>query len=91
MSSCMTLLTVSKELASTAVPMGLATDENNHAWVAVANNDGKGTVLEIDPETSNIISNIGRLFIRATYRAIIGLRNNNHRLLNTEINYLFEF
>ena len=65
-SSCETLLTVSEELASTAVPMGLATDENNHVWVAVANNDDKGAVLEIDPETSNIISNIGKILKLST-------------------------
>ena len=71
-SSCETLLTVSEELASTAVPMGLATDENNHVWVAVANNDGKGAVLEIDPETSNIISNIGKILKLSTKRVTIG-------------------
>lgn len=57
-SDCQTILTIIEEMSSTAVPKGIATDENNHIWVAVANNDGKGAIMEIDPETSNIISTI---------------------------------
>ena len=55
-SNCETILTVIEELSASAVPMGIATDENDHIWAAVAHNDGKGAVLEIDPETSTIIS-----------------------------------
>ena len=70
-SDCQTILTVTEEMSSTAVPKGIATDENNHIWVVVANNDGKGAVLEIDPETSNIISTIGRAFIPITLTKIL--------------------
>merc|ERR1712154_718373 len=34
------------------------TDENNHIWLAVANNEDKGSILEINPDTKSIISSI---------------------------------
>ena len=54
--NCTTILNVKDDMFETAVPHGIATDENNHIWVAVAENDGKGAVIEIDPETNKIIS-----------------------------------
>ena len=58
-SNCATMLNVQEELFETAVPYGMAIDENNHLWVAVAENDGKGALIEIDSETNKIISTIG--------------------------------
>jgi len=57
-SNCSTILNVKDDIFETAVPYGMATDENNHIWVAVAENDGKGAVIEIDPESNEIISTI---------------------------------
>ena len=33
----------------------------DHIWLALADNDEKGAVIEIDPETKTIISTIGKL------------------------------
>ena len=59
-SNCSTILNVKEDIFETAVPQGIATDENNHIWVAVAENDGKGAIIEIDPESNKIISTIGK-------------------------------
>lgn len=32
----------------------------DHIWLALAENDEKGAVIEIDPETKTIISTIGK-------------------------------
>ena len=32
-----------------------------HIWLALADNDEKGAVIEIDPETKTVISTIGKL------------------------------
>ena len=58
-SDCSTILSIKEVLGETAVPQGLATDENGHVWVAVAKVDGKGAVLEIEPDSADIISTIG--------------------------------
>ena len=60
MSNCETLINVGEEVSGTAVPKGMATDENGHIWVAVADRE-KGAIIEIDPETQDIISLIGQL------------------------------
>merc|ERR1719317_1793912 len=57
-SDCSTILNMKEVLGETAVPQGLATDENGHVWVAVAKVDGKGAVLEIEPDSADIISTI---------------------------------
>ena len=59
-SNCETIFSVTDEVAESAIPKGLATDENNHIWLAVANNEDKGSILEINPDTKSIISSIGR-------------------------------
>ena len=59
-SNCETLLNVGEEVSETAVPKGMATDENGHIWVAVADSE-KGAIIEIDPDTQDIISLIGKL------------------------------
>ena len=59
-SNCETLLNVGEEVSETAVPKGMATDENGHIWVAVADSE-KGAIIEIDPETGDTISLIGKL------------------------------
>ena len=56
--SCDTVFDVEKEISATAVPQGMATDENNHVWVALSDKD-KGTVIEIDPESNTVVSTIG--------------------------------
>ena len=58
--NCSTIFNVKNELFENAVPKGMATDENSHLWVAIENVDGKGSVLEIDPETKSVISTIGK-------------------------------
>ena len=37
---------------------GLATDENDHLWVGIATK-GAGKLIEVDPETEQIVSTIG--------------------------------
>ena len=39
-----------------AEPRGLATDTSDHLWVAVANVGDNGAVLEINPETQEVVS-----------------------------------
>jgi len=46
------------DLDSKAQFKGLVTDENNHLWIAVANNGDDGAVIELDPETKSVISTI---------------------------------
>ena len=58
-SNCETMLNVADEVSATATPGGMATDENGHVWVAIADKD-KGAVIEIDPETNTVISTIGQ-------------------------------
>jgi len=57
-SNCSTIISVKDSIHETAVPKGIATDENNHLWVGISNNDGKGALIEIDPITASIISTI---------------------------------
>jgi len=56
-SNCETLLNVGDEISATATPKGMATDENGHIWVTVADKE-QGAVVEIDPETGTVISTI---------------------------------
>ena len=58
-SDCETVIDVTEEISATAVPHGLATDENNHIWVTVAD-EKEGAVIEVDPETNKIISKISK-------------------------------
>ena len=57
-SDCETILNVAESVSATASPRGMATDEHNHVWVAIADRE-KGLVIEIDPETFTIISTVG--------------------------------
>jgi len=56
-SGCEELLDISQEYEK-AVPRGMATDMNDHIWLALADNEEKGAVIEVDPETRTIISTI---------------------------------
>ena len=58
-SNCDTLLNVGDEISATATPKGMATDENGHIWVTVADKE-QGAVIEIDPETGTVISTSGQ-------------------------------
>jgi len=55
--NCETILNVAEEVSESATPGGMAVDENDHVWVALADED-KGAVIEIDPVTNTIISTI---------------------------------
>ena len=57
-SNCETMLNVVEETSPTAIPHGMATDENSHVWVALSDKE-KGSIIEIDPETNTVISTIG--------------------------------
>ena len=57
-SNCTTMVNVAEDISDTAVPKGMATDENNHLWVAIADEE-YGSIIEFDTQTSAIISTIG--------------------------------
>ena len=57
-SNCETMVNVVEEISATAIPQGMATDENSHVWVALSDKE-KGSIIEIDPETNTVISTIG--------------------------------
>ena len=63
-SNCTTMINVLAEISDTAIPRGMATDENNHVWVAVSDEEF-GSIIEIDPLSSTIISTIGTHYIVA--------------------------
>ena len=45
-------------LAEDLEPRGLVADENGHLWFAATNSES-GSVVEVNPETKKVISNIG--------------------------------
>ena len=63
-SDCEELLDLSRtfevRVSAGATPRGIAVDMNNHIWVALAENEDKGAVIEIDPVSGSIISIIGK-------------------------------
>ena len=59
--NCETLLDIGEVLGEAATPGGMAVDENGHLWVAISGE--KGAVIEIDPESGEIISTIGKNYL----------------------------
>jgi len=57
-SDCSELFNVGQEIHEDAEPMGLAVDTSDHVWLLIGNNEDKGALIELDPETGSIVSNI---------------------------------
>ena len=57
-SDCAELMSLA-DIHEDAEPRGLATDTSDHLWVAVANVGDNGAVLEINPETQEVVSTFG--------------------------------
>ena len=57
-SDCAELMSL-EDVHEDAEPRGLATDTSDHLWVAVANVGDNGAVLEINPETQEVVSTFG--------------------------------
>ena len=62
-SDCSELFNVGQEIHEDAEPMGLAVDTSDHVWLLIGNNEDKGALIELDPETGSIVSNIGIVYI----------------------------
>ena len=59
--NCETLFDVAEKIDESSIPGGMATDLNGHLWFVVSGDAGK--VLEINPETGDIVTEIGKVKI----------------------------
>ena len=55
------MFNVAQNIHEDAVPKGIVTDTSDHLWLALANVDGKGSIIELDPETNSVITTLGDL------------------------------
>lgn len=65
-SDCAELMSLA-DVHEDAEPRGLATDTSDHLWVAVANVGDSGAVLEINPETQEVVSTFGKQKFQITF------------------------
>ena len=63
MSDCEEMFNVADNIDEDAVPKAMVTDTSDHLWLALENVDGKGSIIELDPETNNVITTLGDLIL----------------------------
>ena len=68
-SDCAELVSLA-DVHEDAEPRGLATDTSDHLWVAVANVGDSGAVLEINPETQEVVSTFGEKKFQMTSKLL---------------------
>ena len=68
-SDCAELMSLA-DVHEDAEPRGLATDTSDHLWVAVANVGDNGAVLEINPETQEVVSTFGEKKFQITSKLL---------------------